>query len=47
MVSPPVARRDENGHVLAGVAPEGWDPKIPRQSESSKEKLLDPPVPVP
>ena len=45
--SPPVARRDEDGNVLAGVAPEGWDPKISRQSESSEEKLLDPPVPVP
>jgi len=47
VVSPPVARRDDDGVVLAGVAPEGWDPKIPRQAESSQEKLLDPPRPVP
>ena len=45
--SPPVARRDEDGVVWAGVAPEGWDIKIPRQSESSAEKLIDPPVSVP
>lgn len=39
--TPPVARREEDRVVLAGVGPP------PRQSESSTEKLLDPPVPVP
>lgn len=48
LVKPPVARRDENGVVWAGIAPEGWDmTKVPRQAESSTEKLLDPPVAVP
>ncbi|CAB9519827.1 Dipeptidyl aminopeptidase BI [Seminavis robusta] len=46
-LKPPVARREEDRVVYAGAAPPGWDPKIVRQSESSKEKLLDPPVPVP
>ncbi|CAB9516963.1 Dipeptidyl aminopeptidase BI [Seminavis robusta] len=46
-LSPPVARREEDRVVYAGAAPPGWDPKIVRQAESSKEKLLDPPVPVP
>ena len=39
-VSPPVARREEDRVVLAGVGPP------PRQSESSTNKLLDPPVAV-
>jgi hypothetical protein len=41
MPSPPVARREEDRVVLAGVGPP------PRQSESSPNALLDPPVPVP
>lgn len=32
--------------VYAGVAPEGWDPKMPRQSNDSTEKLMDPAVPI-
>ncbi|EJK71906.1 hypothetical protein THAOC_06609, partial [Thalassiosira oceanica] len=47
VLSPPVARREEDRSVFAGVAPEGWDPKMPRQSNDSTEKLLDPPVAVP
>ena len=26
--SPPIARREEDRVVYAGVAPEGWDPKM-------------------
>lgn len=44
---PPVARREEDRVVYAGVAPEGWDPKVPRQSQESTEKLMDPPVAIP
>jgi oligopeptidase B len=45
---PPVARRDEERVVYAGVAPKGWNiEEKPRQSESSTEVLLDPPVPIP
>jgi hypothetical protein len=47
VAAPPVARREESRVVYAGIAPEGWDPEIPRQAESSTEKLLDPPKPVP
>jgi hypothetical protein len=43
----PVAERDETLVVYAGVAPPGWNPEIPRQSEDSKEPLLDPPIPIP
>jgi oligopeptidase B len=44
---PPVAFRDEvNGFVYAGVAPESWDSSIPRQTETSTEPLIDPPVRV-
>ena len=32
--------------VYAGVAPEGWDPEMPRQSNESTEKLMDPPVAI-
>lgn len=39
--TPPVPRREEDRVVLAGVGPP------PRQSESSTDKLMDPPVPVP
>lgn len=44
---PPIPRRDEERYILAGVPPDGWNPEIPRQSESSSENLLDPPRPVP
>ena len=37
----PIARRDEDRVVLAGKDP---DSKLQRQSESSKERLLDPPA---
>ena len=47
MASVPVASREEDRVVYAGVAPEGWDVKLPRQSASSKEPLLDPPRAVP
>lgn len=43
---PPVARRDEDGVVYAGVAPPGWDTKIPRQANDSSEPMLDPPVAI-
>lgn len=44
---PPVPRREEDRVVFAGAAPEGWDANVPRQSQESKEKLMDPPVPIP
>ena len=43
----PNSRREEDRVVYAGAAPEGWDPKMPRQSNDSTEKLMDPPVAVP
>lgn len=46
MTSYPVPRREEDRVVYAGVAPPGWDLKVPRQSEESTEKLLDPPVAI-
>jgi oligopeptidase B len=46
VVSPPVARREEDRAVYAGVAPADWKAELPRQSESSTEKLLDPAVPI-
>jgi len=46
-MKPPVARREEDAVFLAGVAPEGWNKDLPRQSEGSKEALLDPAVPIP
>jgi oligopeptidase B len=46
-MAPPVARRDPDRCVWAGVAPPGWDPALPRQGETSKEPLLDPPIAVP
>ncbi len=45
--TPPVARREEDRMVFAGVAPPGWNIEIPRQSLTSSEELLDPPVAVP
>jgi len=44
--SPPITRREEDRVVYAGVAPEGWDPEMPRQANESTEKLMDPPVAV-
>ena len=47
-ISPPIPRRDESRVVYAGIAPSSnWDSKIPRQSNDSTEKLLDPPVAIP
>ena len=46
-IAPPVARREEDRVVYAGVAPPGWDPKIPRKEEGAEYPLMDPPVPVP
>lgn len=46
-IVPPIPRRDENRVVYAGIAPPNWDAKMPRQSNDSTEKLLDPPVPIP
>jgi hypothetical protein len=43
----PVPRREEDRVVYAGCAPKGWDPKIPRQSNDSKEPMMDPPVAIP
>lgn len=45
--TPPIANRIESRVTYAGSAPPGWDPKIPRQSSNSKNKLIDPPVPIP
>lgn len=54
-ISPPVARRDEDGHILAGklrpTDPGYWADKeqtkpLIRQSVGSTEPLLDPPVKV-
>jgi len=47
ITSPPIPRREEDRVVYAGVAPDGWDPKMPRQSNDSPEKLMDPAVPIP
>ncbi|KAL3945233.1 MAG: hypothetical protein SGBAC_000706 [Bacillariaceae sp.] len=45
-IEPPVPRREEDRVVYAGIAPDGWDESMPRQSEESTEELLDPVVPV-
>ena len=44
--APPKPRREEDRVVYAGAAPEGWDPKVPRQANDSEEKLMDPPVAI-
>ena len=44
--TPPVPRREEDRVVYAGSAPPGWDPKMPRQSNDSTEKLIDPPIAI-
>jgi len=46
-VTPPIATREEDRVVYAGVAPTDWDPKVPRQSTNSQEPLHDPPVAIP
>ena len=46
LMTPPVARREEDRVVYVGAAPDGWDPKVPRQAESSEESLVTPPVAV-
>ena len=43
----PVARRDEDRVVYAGVAPPGWNLDIKRQAETSTEPLMDPAVAIP
>jgi protease II len=45
--TPPVPRREEDHVVYAGSAPDGWDPKIPRQANDSTEALMTPPVAIP
>lgn len=45
--SPPIPRREEDGVVYVGSAPEGWDPKVPRQSNDSTESMMTPPVAIP
>jgi Prolyl oligopeptidase, N-terminal beta-propeller domain len=45
--SPPIPRREEDGVVYAGSAPEGWDHKVPRQSNDSTESMMTPPVAIP
>ena len=43
----PVADREEDRVIYAGVAPPGWDAeKVVRQADTSKEPLLDPPVAI-
>lgn len=44
--TPPVPRREEDRVIYAGVAPSGWDASVPRQSNDSKETMMDPPVPI-
>ena len=34
-LSHPVAKREEDRVVFAGISPPGWDPKMPRQSNDS------------
>ena len=35
VIAPPIAKREEDRVVFAGIAPPGWDPKMPRQSNDS------------
>jgi oligopeptidase B len=44
---PPVARRDPSKVIYAGVAPLGWDLDVPRQADTSTERMMDPPIAVP
>lgn len=43
----PIPRREEDRVFYAGGPPPGWDLEVPRQSEESDEKLMDPPMAVP
>jgi len=47
--TPPAARREEDRHVLAGLLPDSHPlkSKLIRQSETSKNPLLDPPKKIP
>ncbi|KAG7367174.1 oligopeptidase B [Nitzschia inconspicua] len=45
--SPPIPHREEDRVIYAGAAPDGWDPKIPRQANDSDEALLTPPIAIP
>ena len=49
MISPPNARREEDRVVWAGTLPDNSDnnSKLARQSETSMEPLLDPPISIP
>lgn len=44
---PPIVRRDEGRVIYAGAAPSDWPAEFPRQSESSKETLINPPIAIP
>jgi protease II len=46
MTNFPVPRREEDRVAYAGAAPHGWDVSVPRQSEESTEKLMEPPVTI-
>lgn len=46
-VQPPIARREEDRVVYAGVAPPEWDTTIPRQANDSTEPMMDPPIGIP
>jgi oligopeptidase B len=46
-IVPPVARRDKDRVVYAGVAPPGWNLDIPRQAETSIEPSMDPAIAIP
>ena len=45
--TPPIATREEDRVIYAGVASPGWNNKYPRQADNSTNKLLDPPVAIP
>lgn len=42
-----MAKRQDDRVVYAGVPPAGWPADVLRQSVTSREALLDPPVPIP
>jgi oligopeptidase B len=46
-ISPPMARRDEDAVVYAGVAAGDSSSNLVRQAVDSTERLLHPPVPIP
>lgn len=39
-LSPPIAKREEDRVVFAGIAPPGWDAKMPRQSNDSSGEYI-------